>query len=62
MLLTMTLWGQDSVRDVAESVGVINLNKDVDQALCGDVEYRVEQVLEQALKFMRHAKRTMLWS
>jgi transcription initiation factor TFIID subunit 6 len=58
----MTLWGQDTVKDVAESVGVVNLNKDVNQALCRDVEYRISQVLEQALKFMRHAKRTMLWS
>lgn len=60
--LKMTLWGSDTVKDVAESVGVVNLNKDVNQALCRDVEYRLSQVLEQALKFMRHAKRTMLWS
>ena len=59
---TMTLWGQDTVRDVAESVGIINLNKDVNQALCRDVEYRISQVVEEALKFMRHAKRTILWS
>lgn len=58
----MTLWGQDTVKDVAESVGVINLNKDVNQALCRDVEYRISQVLEEALKFMRHARRTVLWS
>jgi transcription initiation factor TFIID subunit 6 len=61
-LSTMTLWGQDTVKDVAESVGIINLNKDVNQALCRDVEYRISQVVEEALKFMRHAKRTVLWS
>ena len=61
-LSTMTLWGQDTVKDVAESVGIINLNKDVNQALCRDVEYRISQVVEEALKFMRHAKRTILWS
>ena len=60
--LKMTLWGSDTVKDVAESVGVINLNKDVNQALCRDIEYRLSLVLEQALKFMRHAKRTILWS
>ncbi|KAJ9644247.1 histone H4-like TAF Taf6, SAGA complex subunit [Knufia peltigerae] len=58
----MTLWGQDTVRDVAESVGIINLNKDVNQALCRDVEYRISQVLQEALKFMKHARRTVLWS
>ncbi len=58
----MTLWGQDTVKDVAESVGIVNLNKDVSQALCRDVEYRISQVLQEALKFMKHAKRTILWS
>lgn len=58
----MTLWGADTVKDVAESVGIINLNKDVNAALCRDVEYRISQVLEEALKFMRHARRTILWS
>lgn len=58
----MTLWGTDTVKDVAESVGVSNLNKDVTSALCRDVEYRLSMVLEQAMKFMRHSQRTILWS
>lgn len=58
----MTLWGADTVKDVAEAVGITNLNKDVTTALCRDVEYRISLVLEQALKFMRHARRTVLWT
>ena len=58
----MALWGTDTVKDIAESVGIINLNKEVQYSLCRDVEYRTTQVLEQALKFMRHARRTILWS
>lgn len=58
----MTLWGTDTLSDVAESVGVSNLNKEVTSALCRDVEFRMAQVLEQAVKFMRHSKRTILWS
>lgn len=58
----MTLWGSDTVKDVAESVGVKDLNKDVTSALCRDVEFRMTLVLEQAMKFMRHAQRTILWS
>lgn len=58
----MTLWGADSVRDVAESVGISNLNKEVTTALCRDVEFRMALVLEQAMKFMRHSQRTILWS
>ena len=60
--VAMALWGADTVKDVAESVGIINLNKDVNAALCRDVEFRISQVLEEALKFMRHARRTILWS
>ena len=58
----MTLWGGDTVRDVAESVGIQTLNKDVTSALCRDVEFRMSLVLEQAIKFMRHSQRTVLWS
>jgi len=58
----MTLWGSDTVKDVAESVGILNLNKDVTSALCRDVEFRLSVVLEHAMKFMRHSQRTILWS
>jgi transcription initiation factor TFIID subunit 6 len=58
----MTLWGQDTVKDVAESVGILNFNKEVNASLCRDVEYRISQVLQEALKFMKHARRTILWS
>lgn len=57
----MTLWGTDTVRDVAEAVGITNLNKEVTSALCRDVEFRMSLVLEQAIKFMRHSQRTILW-
>lgn len=58
----MTLWGSDTVRDTAESVGVLNLNKDVTAALARDVEFRLAILVEEALKFMRKAKRTVLWT
>lgn len=56
----MSVWNPDNIRDVAESVGVTNLNHDVTENLARDVEYRVAQVLEEALKSMRHGKRTLL--
>jgi transcription initiation factor TFIID subunit 6 len=58
----MTLWGSDTVRDTAESVGVLNLNKDVTAALARDVEFRLAILVEEALKFMRKSKRTVLWT
>jgi len=56
----MSVWNPDNIRDVAESVGIANLNHDVTENLARDVEYRVAQVLEEALKSMRHGKRTVL--
>ncbi|KAA8913275.1 hypothetical protein FN846DRAFT_930402 [Sphaerosporella brunnea] len=56
----MSLWNSDTIKDVSESVGIISLNDDVAKNLAMDVEYRVHQVLQEALKFMRHSKRTVL--
>ncbi|KAF9883937.1 hypothetical protein FE257_002619 [Aspergillus nanangensis] len=56
----MSVWNPDNIRDVAESVGIVNLNNDVTENLARDVEYRIAQVLEEALKFMRHGRRTLL--
>ncbi|RPB02364.1 DUF1546-domain-containing protein [Choiromyces venosus 120613-1] len=56
----MSLWNGDTIKDVSESVGVANLSEDVAKNLAMDVEYRIHQVLQEALKFMHHAKRTTL--
>ncbi|KAK4501155.1 hypothetical protein PRZ48_006961 [Zasmidium cellare] len=56
----MSVWNPENVTDVAESVGIAALNREVAEHLARDVEYRISQVLEEALKFMRHAKRTTL--
>ena len=57
---SMSTWNPDNVRDVAESVGITVLNDEVIVNLARDVEYRISLVLEEALKFMRHGKRTTL--
>lgn len=54
------LWNQESVRDVAESVGILKLSDEGLRTLSQDVEYRVGQVIVEALRFMRLAKRTTL--
>ncbi|KAF1962544.1 Arf-domain-containing protein [Byssothecium circinans] len=53
-------WNPDNVRDVAESVGLLSLADNVVEELARDVDFRLAQVLEEALKFMRHSKRTTL--
>ena len=56
----MSVWNPENIKDVAESVGITSLSDDVLQGLCSDIEYRLAQVLEEALKFMRHSKRSTL--
>ncbi|KDQ62792.1 hypothetical protein JAAARDRAFT_30697 [Jaapia argillacea MUCL 33604] len=54
------IYRADSIRDVAESLGITNLTDSVASALASDVEYRIHQVVEEAARFMRHARRTTL--
>ncbi|GAA5853117.1 hypothetical protein JCM9279_000863 [Rhodotorula babjevae] len=54
------VWKKDSVKDVAESLGIANLPDDVAAALAGDVEYRLWEIIEESIKFMRHSRRTRL--
>jgi transcription initiation factor TFIID subunit 6 len=56
----MSVWNPDNVRDVAESVGIASLADNIVEELARDVDFRLAQVLEEALKFMRHGKRTTL--
>ncbi|KAI6830879.1 DUF1546-domain-containing protein [Hortaea werneckii] len=56
----MSVWNPENVTDVAESIGIASLNREVVEHLARDVEFRLSEVLNEALKFMRHAKRTTL--
>ncbi|QLQ82085.1 hypothetical protein HG537_0G03400 [Torulaspora globosa] len=56
-----TIWSpQDTVKDVADSLGIENTGDDVLKALAMDVEYRILEIIEQAVKFKRHSKREVL--
>jgi transcription initiation factor TFIID subunit 6 len=55
-----SVWNPENIKDVAESVGIHTLSDETVQALSSDVEFRMSQVLIEALKFMRHGKRTVL--
>ena len=56
----MSIWNPDNIKDVAESLGLASIRDDVLQGLSSDIEYRIAQVLEETLKFMRHSKRSTL--
>lgn len=58
--LSHTLWSpHDTVKDSAESLG-INLTDESAKNLAMDVEYRIHEILETAIKFMRRSKRKLL--
>lgn len=54
------VWNPDNIRDVAESVGISSLNEEAVRILTQEVEYRVGQVIVEAMRFMRQGKRTTL--
>lgn len=59
--LSHTLWSPiDTVKDVADSIGLADLSDETSRNLAMDVEYRIHEILEQAVKFMRHSKRRTL--
>ncbi|GME97495.1 unnamed protein product [Ambrosiozyma monospora] len=57
-----TLWSpHDTIKDVADTLGITaHLPEEVSKNLAMDVEYRIHEILEQAMKFMRHGKRKTL--
>ncbi|KAF8802566.1 transcription initiation factor TFIID complex 60 kDa subunit [Phlegmacium glaucopus] len=49
----------DSIKDIAESLN-ITISDTVASSLASDVEYRINQVIEEAARFMRHGRRTIM--
>lgn len=54
------LFPTDTIKDVADVLGIVTLSVDAAKQLAMDVEYRIQEVVQEALKFMRHSKRTVL--
>jgi transcription initiation factor TFIID subunit 6 len=54
------LFPTDTIKDVADSLGIQTLSADAAKQLAMDVEYRIQEVVQEALKVMRHSKRTVL--
>ena len=49
-----------TIRVIAESVGIAELPEDVAATLAPEVEYRLRDIVQEALKFMRHGRREVL--
>ncbi|CAA20756.1 SAGA complex/transcription factor TFIID complex histone H4-like subunit Taf6 [Schizosaccharomyces pombe] len=60
--MSLTVWNIESIKDVAEMLGIGNLADEPAAAIAMDLEYRIHQVVQEATKFMVHSKRTVLTS
>ncbi|KAF9483613.1 transcription initiation factor TFIID complex 60 kDa subunit [Pholiota conissans] len=49
----------DAIKDIAESLN-ITISDSVASSLSSDVEYRINQLIEEAARFMRHGRRTTM--
>ena len=49
-----------SIVAIAEAAGAPKLEGDASRALASDVEYRMRQIFQDAVKCMRHSKRSTL--
>uniref|UniRef100_A0A5B7BTL0 TATA box binding protein associated factor (TAF) histone-like fold domain-containing protein n=1 Tax=Davidia involucrata TaxID=16924 RepID=A0A5B7BTL0_DAVIN len=56
----MSIVPKETIEVIAQSIGINNLSPDVALALAPDVEYRMREIMQEAMKCMRHSKRTML--
>eukprot|EP01018_Ginkgo_biloba_P017040 Gb_30850 [translate_table: standard] len=56
----MSILPKETIEVIAQSIGISNLSEDVAQALAPDVEYRMREIMQEAIKCMRHSKRTIL--
>ncbi|PIA38257.1 hypothetical protein AQUCO_02800138v1 [Aquilegia coerulea] len=56
----MSIVPKETIEVIAQSIGINNLSPDVALALAPDVEYRVREIMQEAIKCMRHSKRTVL--
>ncbi|KAJ4972440.1 hypothetical protein NE237_005614 [Protea cynaroides] len=56
----MSIVPKETIEVIAQSIGINNLSPDVTLALAPDVEYRLREIMQEAIKCMRHSKRTTL--
>ncbi|KAK8916062.1 hypothetical protein KSP39_PZI023069 [Platanthera zijinensis] len=56
----MSIVPKETIEVIAQSIGMTNISSDVALTLAPDVEYRLREIMQEAIKCMRHSKRTVL--
>ncbi|KAJ1963910.1 histone H4-like TAF Taf6, SAGA complex subunit [Dipsacomyces acuminosporus] len=54
------IYPKSTIKNISESIGISKLKDGITTAMAQDVEYRLHEVIAEAMKFMRHSKRTKL--
>lgn len=55
-----TSFSIESIKVIAESIGIGNLPDEAAKELADDVSYKIKHIIQDSAKFMHHAKRTKL--
>lgn len=58
--MSSSIVDSQSIKVIAESVGIAELPEDISEALAPEVEYRLRDIVQEALKFMRSGRRDSL--
>jgi len=56
----MSIINADVIREAASAVGVSSLRDDCAMSLAADAEYRLREIVQDALNFKRHSRRRKL--
>ncbi|XP_071725690.1 transcription initiation factor TFIID subunit 6-like [Rutidosis leptorrhynchoides] len=58
----MSVVEKETIQVVQQTIGVSNLSPDVYPDLAADIEYRLREIMQEAIKCMHHSKRTAMTS
>ncbi|EGG22084.1 TATA-binding protein-associated-factor [Cavenderia fasciculata] len=56
----MSVLPKETIKIIAECVGISNLSDEISNQLASDVEYRIREIVQESIKFMKHSKREYL--
>ncbi|EOX93399.1 hypothetical protein QUC31_004118 [Theobroma cacao] len=56
----MSIVAKETIEVIAQSIGINNLSADAALSLAPDVEYRMREIMQEAIKCMRHSRRTTM--
>ncbi|KYR01993.1 TATA-binding protein-associated-factor [Tieghemostelium lacteum] len=53
----MSVLPNETIKIIGETAGIANISDEIASQLASDVEYRIREIAQEAIKFMKHSKR-----